>query len=146
MPRPEHPADCWHVRACRSDKTCFVRFDLNDYSVPPEYCQRPVTLTASNSEVRILDGQTEIARHERSYDKGAQVETKDHVESILAQKKAALPSRRRETLVVLIPRAAELIEMLINRGEAIHGHLKRLYGMGRLAIYASARTALPVKT
>jgi transposase len=126
---PEHSADCWHVRSCRSDKTSYVRFDLNDYSVPPEYCQRPLTLMASDAEVRMLDGQKEIIRHPRSYDRGERIEAADHATAILAQKKAALTSRRREALVTLIPRAGALLEMLIENGEALHGHLRRLYDL-----------------
>jgi transposase len=129
LPLPEHPADCWHVRSSRSDKTAFVRFDLNDYSIPPEYCQRLVTVMASDAEVRILDGQKEIVRHRRSYSKGEQVEAEGHADSILAQKKGALPARRREALVGLIPRANELIELLVARGESIHSHLRRLYDL-----------------
>ena len=34
LPLPAHPADCQHVRSVRSDKTAYVRFDLNDYSIP----------------------------------------------------------------------------------------------------------------
>lgn len=129
LPLPEHPADCWHVRSCRSDKTAFVRFDLNDYSVPPEYCQRPLTLMVSDAEVRLLDGQKEIIRHPRSYGRGERVEAADHASSILAQKKAALTSRRRESLVALIPRAGALLEMLVENGETLHGHLRRLYDL-----------------
>jgi hypothetical protein len=106
-----------------------VRFDLNDYSVPPEYCQRPLTLMASDAEVRMLDGQKEIIRHPRSYDRGERIEAADHATAILAQKKAALTSRRREALVTLIPRAGALLEMLIENGEALHGHLRRLYDL-----------------
>ena len=50
----------------RSRKTIYVHFDLNDYSTPPEAVGRPLTLVASDTDVRILDGATEIARHHRS--------------------------------------------------------------------------------
>jgi transposase len=129
LPLPEHPADCWHVKSCRSDKTSFVRFDLNDYSVPPEYCQRLLTLMASDAEVRFLDGQKEIIRHPRSYGRGERIEAADHASAILAQKKAALPARRREALVALIPRSGEMLELLVQSGEALHGHLRRLYAL-----------------
>jgi hypothetical protein len=47
----------------RSRKTIYVRFDLNDYSIPPEAVGRQLTLVASDTSVRILDGSSEIARH-----------------------------------------------------------------------------------
>lgn len=126
---PEHHADPWHVQPAKSDKTCYIRFDLNDYSVPPEFCRRRLTLTASDREVRMLDGQTEVARHERSYDRGQVIDAPSHTEAVLAQRIAAMPSRRRDTLVAQIPAARELIEMLVARGEAIHSHLRRLYDL-----------------
>ena len=43
----------------RSQKTIYVRFDLNDYSIPPQAVGRPLTLVASDITVRILDGVVE---------------------------------------------------------------------------------------
>ena len=47
-------------------KTPYVRFDLNDYSVPHTHVQRLLTVVASPQEVRVLDGAAVIARHPRS--------------------------------------------------------------------------------
>jgi hypothetical protein len=33
----------------RSAKTIYVRFDLNDYSIPPNAVRRPLTLVASDT-------------------------------------------------------------------------------------------------
>lgn len=126
---PEHDVTPLHVGNARSDKTAYVRFDLNDYSIPHEYSRKPLTLTASDSEIRLLDVDKVVARHVRSYSKGEQIEEPAHVEGLLAMKKGALPARRREALVTLIPSAGRLVEMLIERNEAIHGHLRRLYDL-----------------
>ncbi|TXL13871.1 hypothetical protein BMR05_09535, partial [Methylococcaceae bacterium HT4] len=37
-----------------------------------------LTVTATLKQVRILDGQTEIANHSRSFDKGEQIENPEH--------------------------------------------------------------------
>jgi ADP-heptose:LPS heptosyltransferase len=55
--------------AVRAAKTIYVRFDLNDYSIPPEAVGRQLMLVGSDTMVRILDGTAEIARHARSYDR-----------------------------------------------------------------------------
>jgi hypothetical protein len=47
-----------------------VRFDLNDYSVPPEQVQQTLTGVADPLRVRIVDGQTVLATPRRSYDPG----------------------------------------------------------------------------
>ena len=40
----------------RSAKTIYVRFDLNEYSIPPEAVGRQLTLSLPTRRVRILDG------------------------------------------------------------------------------------------
>jgi hypothetical protein len=62
-PQPAHPFPTDLVLPVRAAKTIYVRFDLNDYSIPPEAVGRQLTLVASDSLVRILEGSVEIARH-----------------------------------------------------------------------------------
>jgi hypothetical protein len=69
LPLPLHPFNPDHMVVIRPQKTILVRFDRNDYSFPPEELGRPLTLVASDSVIRILDGTQEIARHPRSYDR-----------------------------------------------------------------------------
>src|ERR1051326_128946 len=61
LPLPAHAFDSDLIVAVRSQKTIYVRFDLNDYSIPPDAVGRPLTLAASDTHVRILDGAAEIA-------------------------------------------------------------------------------------
>lgn len=63
---PLHPFSTDRIETVSSRKTIYVRFDLNDYSIPPEAVGRPLTLVASDTTVRILDGAAEIARQRRS--------------------------------------------------------------------------------
>ena len=56
LPLPAHEFSTDRVVAVRSAKTIYVRFDGNDYSIPPEAVGRELTLAASDTEVRILDG------------------------------------------------------------------------------------------
>ena len=60
LPLPAHPFETDLLQPVRSGKTIYVRFDLNDYSIPHTAIQRPLTLVASDTRIRILDGQTEI--------------------------------------------------------------------------------------
>ena len=69
LPLPAHPFSCDLTRTVYADKTLYVRFDLNDYSVPPRALGRALTLVASPTTVRLLDGSTEIVSHPRSYDR-----------------------------------------------------------------------------
>jgi IstB-like ATP binding protein len=53
LPLPAHPLNTDLVLPIRSAKTIYVRFDLNDYSIPPEAVRRQLTLVASDIVVRI---------------------------------------------------------------------------------------------
>jgi hypothetical protein len=67
LPKPAHAFPTDLVLPVRAAKTIYVRFDLNDYSIPPEAVGRQLTIVASDTEVRILEGTAEVARHHRTY-------------------------------------------------------------------------------
>ena len=62
MPPPLHPFTTDRIETVCSDKTIYVRFDLNDYSIPPEAVGHPLTLVASDTAVRLLDGALEVGK------------------------------------------------------------------------------------
>jgi transposase len=62
LPLPAHPFETDLVLPIRAGKTIYLRFDRNDYSIPPGATQRWLSLVASESTVRILEGTKEIAR------------------------------------------------------------------------------------
>ena len=61
LPLPSHPFEIDLVLPLCAGKTIYLRFDLNDYSIPPDAVGRTLTLVASESRVRILEGTKEIA-------------------------------------------------------------------------------------
>lgn len=83
LPLPVHPFETDLVLAVRSGKTLYLRFDLNDYSIPPTCVCRPLSLVASETTVRVLDGSTEVAHHRRSYDRHRRIEDAAHIEALL---------------------------------------------------------------
>jgi transposase len=118
LPLPEHPASTDHVVTLRSQKTPYVRFDLNDYSIPPEAVGRELTLVASGTSVRILSGGAEIARHERSWDRHARVEDPAHVAELLRQRRKAGGRTRLDALLASVPSAQAFLEAAVSRGES----------------------------
>lgn len=98
-------------------KTPYVRFDLNDYSVPHTQVLRLLTVMASPQEVRILDGATVVARHPRSYDRGAQIEDAAHLAELAARKRAARTHRGQDRLAQAAPNSRELLVAAAARGE-----------------------------
>ena len=61
------------------------------YSVPARFINRWVRVTLRSNEVIVLDGRTEVARHERSSRKGSQILLLDHYLEVLKYKPGALP-------------------------------------------------------
>jgi hypothetical protein len=118
LPLPLNPFNCEHVIAVRSAKTIYVRFDGNDYSIPPECVGRSLTLAASDIEVRILDGTTELARHRRTYDRQQMVLDPKHQEALLKIKRKARESTRSSQLEVAVPESAQLLEKAFAEGES----------------------------
>jgi hypothetical protein len=114
---PENPFATEERVEVKVGKTPYVRFDLNDYSLPYTHVQRLVTVVASPQEVRILDGAAVIARHPRSYDKGAQIEDPAHIAELAARKRAARHHRGQDRLAQVAPNSRELLMAAAERGE-----------------------------
>jgi transposase len=115
---PLHEFNTERVVAVRAVKTIYVRFDGNDYSIPPEAVGRELTLAASDIGVRILDGVREIARHRRSYNRQEEVFEPVHQEALLLTKRKARESTRSGQLELAAPESAVLLERAFADGES----------------------------
>src|SRR5664280_1910065 len=118
LPPPLHPFNTDLILPIRSAKTIYVRFDLNDYSIPPEVVRRPLTLVASDTWVRILDGTQEIARHHRSYDRHKSVLEPAHQDALLKEKRKAFHSTPTGRLAQAVPESETLLDLAFARGES----------------------------
>ena len=127
LPLPQHPFECDQVKAIRSGKTPYVRFDRNDYSIPHPRVRETLTLIASPHEVRLttLDG-TEIARHRRSYDRGQRIEDERHIAALARAKRHAHQLRVRDRLRIVCPHADAFIEALSRREASMSVETRRL--------------------
>jgi transposase len=126
LPLPEGAFSCDVVRPVTSGKTPYIRFDGNDYSVPPTLVRKPLTLLASEDAVRLVDGTTEVARHVRSYDKGARVDEPAHLEALAGLKRRAAELGARDVLRATLKNAAPFIEALAVTGRALGTETSRL--------------------
>jgi transposase len=118
LPPPLHAFSTDRIETVRSHKTIYVRFDLNDYSIPPETVGRPLTLVASDVTVRILDGSFEIARHVRAYDRHQLVLDPAHQEAVLKIKRKAFHSTPGGRLEQAVPESKTLLDLAFAHGES----------------------------
>ena len=97
-------------------KTPYIRFDLNDYSVPHTQVQRSVTVMASLTRVRVFDGSEVIAEHPRVYGKAEQIENPAHIEALVSAKRSARHHRGQDRLAHAVPSSRELLQQAAKRG------------------------------
>lgn len=126
---PEHRIETDFVAPVASGKQPYIRFDTNDYSIPHELVRKPLTLVASEHELRILDGSSEVARHPRSYDRRDVVEHPDHLRELSKQKRHARELRGRDRLRSSCASADALLGEIARRGNPVSSHTQRLLAL-----------------
>jgi transposase len=150
LPHPLHPFGTDLIVPVRSPKTIYVRFDLNDYSIPPEAVGRQLTLVASDTLVRILDGSAEIARHHRSFDRHEEVLDPSHQQALLKAKRKAFDSTPGGRLAQAVPESKDLLDLAFSQGESAGSQtaqlLKLLDLYGAAALRGAIREALERNT
>jgi transposase len=135
---PDNPYPTTEQVEVKVGKTPYVRFDLNDYSVPHTHVCKSLMVSATPEQVRILDGIDVVAQHTRSYDKGGQIEDPSHIAELTARKRWARYHRGQERLARAAPSSPALLSQAAERGDnlgSITAALLRLldhYGAGEL--------------
>ena len=114
---PDNPFFTDERQEVRVGKTPYIRFDLNDYSVPHELVRKTLTVEADPKRVRVLDGLKVVAEHTRSYGKAEQIENPIHIQNLVEQKRNARQHRGLNRLTHTVPNSQKLLEALAERGD-----------------------------
>ncbi len=117
LPLPDDAFPTERICEVQIGKTPYARFDGNDYSVPHALVGRTLSLAASETRVRLFDGEKLVCEHARSFDKGQRIEDPAHVEALVAEKKRARAERSSDRLTRAAPTTQKLLEELARRGE-----------------------------
>jgi hypothetical protein len=147
---PEHADPVLERVAVAAGKTPYVRFDLNDYSIPHTHVRQPLVVLADSERVRVVDGTAVLAEHARSYDKGACIEAAAHIEALVATKRAARQHRATYRLAHAAPACSTLLARAAERGHnlgsitAALGRLLDRYGAAELQAAIEAALAADV--
>ncbi len=135
---PDNPYPVVERVEVKVDKTPYIRFDQNDYTVPHTKVRRILTVLADPDRLRIVEGQDVLAEHPRSYDRGERIEKQAHLEALVETKRRARHHRATDRLVQAVPASRTLLLRAAERGHNlgnITGTLARLlerYGPGQL--------------
>ncbi|GAB4035740.1 MAG: hypothetical protein Fur0014_01750 [Rubrivivax sp.] len=146
MALPEHAYPLGERVTVQVGKTPYVRFDLNDYTVPHTHVRRTLSVLADEARVRVFDGAQQIANHPRSYDSSMQLEDPAHMQALVEHKRAAREHRGMDRLAQAAPGAAQLLRHAAERGHnlgAVTAALLRLLDRyGAQALQAGIAEAL----
>jgi hypothetical protein len=111
---------------------------------------RSLTLAASDTTVRILDGSAEVARHVRSYDRHQLVIDPAHQDAVLALKRKAFHSTPGGRLEQAVPESRQLLDLAFAQGESAGTQtaqlMKLLENHGAAALRRAIQEALARNT
>jgi transposase len=135
LPLPTYLPSVDLVTPVSVDKTASVRLATNRYSVPAQYAGGTLTLVADDDVVRILDGDTEIARHARSQGRHQRIDDLAHRHDLVKERRAANAAPVRDHMLTEIPELHVLCERWVTRGRNVGAmtsrtkKLRDLYGV-----------------
>jgi transposase len=116
LPLPDAPFPAQERVEVHVGKTPYVRFDLNDYSVPHTHAHRTLVVLATLQTVRIADGNEILATHSRSWDRDRQIEDPAHVQALVEEKRQARIPRGMDRLYHAAPTSQKLFIEIAQRG------------------------------
>lgn len=115
LPDPLPPTDL--VVPVAVDKTAFIRFDTNSYSVPHDHASSTLTLVASDQTVRLIDSVgAPVAAHDRNWGRRQLIELPEHRAALLVQKRGAQECKGRDRLRAAVPQVEVLQQRWVEAG------------------------------
>jgi transposase len=123
---PDEPFPAYERLEVDVGKTPYVRFDLNDYSVPHDRTQRTLVVYADLDQVRIADGNEIIATHARCWDRAQQLEQAEHLKRLVEQKRRAREHRGLDRLARAAPSSQAFLRIVAERGQNVGNSTARL--------------------
>lgn len=116
LPLPDNPFDTREQVVVHARKTPYIRFDLNDYSIPHQHVQRTLSVYADLEWVRIVDGERLLVQHPRCFGKGEQIEEESHITQLWKAKTHAKQHRGQARLQHASEHVTQLLQQSIARG------------------------------
>lgn len=123
---PNTPFNSREQKDVRARKTPYVRFDLNDYSIPHHYVQKTLVLSACLTRVRIIDGTKLIAEQPRCFGKGEQIKDEQHINALWLAKTNAKLHRGQDRLAKVSSQSASFLQQALARGHVLKTTVKLL--------------------
>jgi transposase len=141
-PLPALAFDTGEVVSAVVNSHARVHFDGNRYSVPADLARKTVMLRADATQLRVLLGGVEVARHTRSYDRGQVICLSDHQLDALQKRRRLRAQDVEKAFDALGAPARQFHLELCRRPLKTAVHLRRLMNLVRLYGRAEVLAAL----
>lgn len=115
-PLPKLLPDCREVCIVKVHKDFAVKFDGNNYTVPPEFIGKQLTIKADQSCVKIFDMQKEIAEHPRCLERRQRIENPEHEQQVRKIRKKLWQDKQIAAFMSLGKEACQYLELISNAG------------------------------
>ena len=126
LPLPEEPFPAQERLEVEVGKTPYVRFDLNDYSIPHDRTQRTLVVYADLDQVRVADGNDVVATHVRCWDRAQQIEQPEHLQRLVDEKRRAREHRGLDRLARAARSSQAFLRVVAARGDNVGSTTARL--------------------
>ncbi len=132
------------------NKTCFVEFDTNRYSVPSQYGDMPCDIFGYPQHIEIAVHGRKIATHKRVFDRKQKIEHPSHREKLLN----ITPHYKYKRMHQLLKSMDKNIEHFLNRAEqegqdpleVAYELFKLLKGIARETLISAVKAAISIDT
>jgi transposase len=125
-PLPTLLPDCRETHSVPVHKDFSVRFDSNDYTIPPWTIGKRLTLKADQTTVTLYHRDKVVATHPRCWKRKVRVELPGHREMVRKIQKKLWESREVASFASLGEQAREYLKALAQAGQPIKKNVLRL--------------------
>ena len=118
-PLPNDAFPAYDRQSIRIGKTPWVRFERNDYSVPPQHVRCDATILSDHRTVRVTVNGALVAEHGRSFGRHISVEDPKHTAALIEIKRRAIRPTLSRRLIAEAPSAEALLAHAAARGQSL---------------------------
>jgi len=129
---PVNRFDVATVSQIRASSQFRISVDGNRYSVPAEHAGAALTLKTYPERLCIYREDKLIARHERIYGRGEDIEDPDHPKALLAQRKKARDQKIFMRFLALTPKADLYYRKLARRRMNPAHHVRKIVALSEI--------------
>ena len=128
-PLPALLPDCRETFQTKVYKNFSIRFDDNDYTVPPWTIGKTVTVKGDLNTVCIYLNQKRVAVHQRTFERKKRIELPAHVEQVKKLKKQLWRDREIAAFSSLGNPAVDYLKRLVDTGQPIRKNVGKLLAL-----------------